>query len=210
MADRTAVATLRGTNWGDYRSTRSASARALRTTLRILITESLPAASSTRSAGRAAGARTRSTKLGTATWAGTGSLHPVDALHLENNALGEGIGHGARHRHDRLRSGIRRPPGQPMPQGSHIPTPATPSRVILPDRSPEHPQPKTAPLVGLGEAPLVLQVICIHEHTSAEPPPLIVWSSRSAGAPPASHDGLHRRASRLVTKHRCGRRNPFL
>jgi hypothetical protein len=70
-----------------------------------LITESLPAASSTRSAGRAAGARTRSTKLGTATWAGTGSLHPVDALHLENNALGEGIGHDARYRHDGLRSG---------------------------------------------------------------------------------------------------------
>jgi len=64
--------------------------------------------------------------------------HSVDEFHLERNVLGEDIGHGARYRHDGLRSGIRRPTGQPLPQGSHIPAPAPPSRVILPDRSPHN------------------------------------------------------------------------
>ena len=64
--------------------------------------------------------------------------HPVDALDLEGDVLSEDIGDVPGYGDYRLRSEIRRPTGQPLPQRSSYPRPAPPSRVILPDRSPEN------------------------------------------------------------------------
>ena len=64
--------------------------------------------------------------------------HPVDAFDLEGHVLGEDIGDVPGYGHHRLRSEIRRPTGQPLPQRSSYTRPALPSRVILPDRSPNN------------------------------------------------------------------------
>ena len=62
--------------------------------------------------------------------------HPVDALHLEVDVISKDISHSARYRHDGLRFGIRRPPRPTTATEQSYTRPASPSRVILPDRSP--------------------------------------------------------------------------
>jgi hypothetical protein len=68
--------------------------------------------------------------------------------------LGKDIGHGARYRHHRLRFGNRRPPRPTTATAQSYTRPAPPSRVILPDRSPQQPKVRTSRLVGLGRSPV--------------------------------------------------------
>src|SRR5664279_4624331 len=81
-------------------------------------------------------------------------VHPVDAFHLEPDMSGQDIGNTSRYGHHGLRYGDQAATTANHCHRAVIYPSGPPSRVILPDRSPQQRHVRATRLVGLGRSPV--------------------------------------------------------